>query len=68
MNTLPITPFNGEYLTKIAGGPDQWRPCEVVGVLTPDGPAAWGKFVVLVEDDDGTLYTDAVDAVRRPPD
>lgn len=64
MNTLPITPFAGEYLTKISGGPDQWRACEVVGVLAPDGPAAWGKFVIVVEEG-GTLYTDAVDAVRK---
>ncbi len=64
MNTLPIAPFNGEYSTKIVGQPQRWQPCEVVGIQTPDGPASWGKFVIIIETN-GVLYTDAVDAVRR---
>lgn len=65
MNTIPIQPFKGEHPRKVQGEPESWQPCEVVGILTPDGPAAYGKFAIVIEDEDGLLYVDAVDVVRR---
>ena len=64
MNTIPIKPFRAEYPRKIVGRPESWHPCEVVGVSTPETVAAYGKFAIIIEED-GRLYVDAVDSVRR---
>ena len=62
MTATPIVPFKAEFP---AGdhGKKYWQPCEVVAVSNEF--TGHGQFTVLVEDEDGMLWTHNVESVRR---
>ncbi|MBB6299415.1 hypothetical protein [Rhizobium leucaenae] len=64
MNTISIEEFEAEYRVKYAGGKTEWIPCRVVGVHVAD---TWseGQFIIMAEDDEGTMFASTSNAVRR---
>jgi Zn-dependent protease len=62
-NLIPIPPFEGEYLIRQIGNRRSWRPCEVIAVSYKESGGS--KFIIITENDDGDLYVDDAEAVRR---
>jgi len=64
MNTIPVAEYEAEYRIKYTSGRVEWLPCRVVGVHVPD---QWsqGCFVIMIEDEDGSLFAGTAEAVRR---
>lgn len=63
MTATPIMPFKAEVPFTDDNGKKAWQPCEVVAVSNDF--TGHGQFTVLVEDDDGMLWTHTVESVRR---
>ncbi|QPC93531.1 hypothetical protein [Mesorhizobium sp. INR15] len=57
---MPIEPFDGEYMTRMMNAAPRWSPCRVIGVTTESATAQAG-FVILIEQEDGTIYVSQVD-------
>ncbi|RUW71027.1 MULTISPECIES: hypothetical protein [unclassified Mesorhizobium] len=65
MHTISIEPFEAEYKTKIMGGKDRWSPCQVIGVSVDGVHGSQSRFITIVEDEDGNLWPDTAELVRR---
>lgn len=63
--TLSIQPFEAVYPIKQMGGGEHWMPCQVIGVMTPDSCTGYGKFIILIEGEDGVLTVDVAENVQR---
>lgn len=63
MTATPIQPFKAEIPVTGENGKKSWHRCEVVAVSNEF--TGYGQFTVLVEDEDGLLWTHTVDCVRR---
>lgn len=63
MTATPIMPFKAEFIANTGPGAIRFRPCEVVAVSNEF--TGHGQFTILVEDEDGMLWTQTVDSVRR---
>lgn len=63
-NVISIAPFEATYPVRQMSGETNWYPCQVIGVLH-DGAYDEGRFVMILEGDDGQMYTSSVPSVRR---
>lgn len=63
-NVISIAPFEATYPVRQMGGETNWYRCQVVGVVH-DGTYDEGRFVMIMEGDDGQMYTSSVPTVRR---
>ncbi len=63
-NVIPVQPFEAEYPIRNMGGGTNWFPCQVVGVVH-EGEHEQGRFVAIIEGEDGQLYTNSFLTVRR---
>lgn len=63
MTATPIQPFKAEFPVSDISGAKSWQACEVVAVT--NDVTGHGQFTIIVEDDDGALWTQTVESVRR---
>lgn len=63
MTATPIQPFKADIPVTDGNGKKSWHACEVVAVT--NDVTGHGQFTVLIEDDDGMLWTHTVESVRR---
>lgn len=60
---IAIQPFQAEFEIHGEDGRKKWKGCEVVGIHAERFSP--GCFIVMHEDDDGALWSIAVESVRR---
>jgi hypothetical protein len=63
-NLIQLEQFEAEHPIRVMGGKTRWEPCRVIGVAYR-GKHVDGEFVILKEDEEGTLYVSGADYVRR---
>lgn len=63
MQATPITPFKAEIPYKDEKGNEAWQACDVVAVTIEF--TGHGQFIVIAPDENGMLWTHAVESVRR---
>lgn len=63
MKAVPIKSFPAEVPYKDEKGNESWQACEVVAVTVEF--TGHGQFIVIAADDNGVLWTHAVESVRR---